>query len=519
MSNNIEVILLRREKLIIYICLALATLAVYWQVSQYNFINCDDPVYATENIHVQSGLTLDGIRWAFSTIYAEFWHPLTWLSLMLDYQIYGLNAGGYHLTNLILHILSTLLLFWLFNRMTGMIWRSAFVAGLFALHPLHVESVAWIAERKDVLSGFFFMLTLCLYVYYTEKPDIRRYLLVLVSFICGLMSKSIVVTLPFILILLDYWPLGRLWRWREKIPLFVLSAAVCIITVYAQYKPFVKDFPLDSRIANAVVSFVTYLGQTFWPQDLAVFYPFVDKLPVWQVVGSAMLIVFISVAVVVVAKQLPGLLVGWLWYVTILLPVIGVIQVGNHSMADRYMYLPLIGIGIILAWGMPLLFPSENIRKNFLLPAGLFCVAVMAVLTLQQGGYWKNSIILFSRALQVTENNYIAYNNRGVDYDELEQYQNAIKDYNEAIRLIPNYQEAYNNRGITYGKLSKYHLAINDFNKVIDLNPDHVKAYNNRGLVYFIEGDKEFGCRDAQKACELGDCKLLQYAKIKKFCY
>ncbi|MFZ3103433.1 MAG: glycosyltransferase family 39 protein [Smithella sp.] len=203
----------------------MATLAVFWQVNQYDFINIDDEVYATENLHVRSGITLDGLRWAFSTTYAEFWHPLTWLSLMLDYQLYGLNAGGYHLTNLILHILSTLLLFWLFNRMTGMIWRSAFVAALFALHPLHVESVAWIAERKDVLSAFFFMLTLCLYVYYTEKPDIKKYLLVLFSFTCGLMSKSIVVTLPVILILLDYWPLNRfeskknnliLWQLKEK---------------------------------------------------------------------------------------------------------------------------------------------------------------------------------------------------------------------------------------------------------------------------------------------------------------
>ncbi|MFZ2398595.1 MAG: glycosyltransferase family 39 protein [Smithella sp.] len=203
----------------------MATLAVFWQVNQYDFINIDDEVYVTENLHVRSGITLDGLRWAFSTTYAEFWHPLTWLSLMLDYQLYGLNAGGYHLTNLILHILSTLLLFWLFNRMTGMIWRSAFVAALFALHPLHVESVAWIAERKDVLSAFFFMLTLCLYVYYTEKPDIKKYLLVLFSFTCGLMSKSIVVTLPVILILLDYWPLNRfeskknnliLWQLKEK---------------------------------------------------------------------------------------------------------------------------------------------------------------------------------------------------------------------------------------------------------------------------------------------------------------
>ena len=250
-----------KQKLIVYIVLTVVTLAVFWQVNQFDFINFDDNVYVTENIHIQSGITLDGFRWAFSTTYAEFWHPLTWLSLMFDYQLYGLNAGGYHLTNLILHILSTLLLFWLFNRMTGAIWKSAFVAAFFALHPLHVESVAWIAERKDVLSAFFWMLTLCLYVYYTEKPVIKRYLLVLFSFVLALMSKPMVVTLPVIMILLDYWPLKRfesqkgnliLWQLKEKIPFFILSAVFSIITLYAQiqslsFKIYSLEFPACQR--------------------------------------------------------------------------------------------------------------------------------------------------------------------------------------------------------------------------------------------------------------------------------
>jgi hypothetical protein len=316
----------QRQILIVYIVLTVVTLAVFWQVNQYDFINFDDDVYVTQNSHIQSGITLDGFRWAFSTTYAEFWHPLTWLSLMFDYQLHGLNAGGYHLTNLILHIISTLLLFWLFNRMTGAIWRSAFIAALFALHPLRVESVAWISERKDVLSAFFWMLTLCLYVYYTEKPVIRRYLLVLLCFACGLMSKSMVVTLPIVMILLDYWPLGRLqsqkigpnlmtdimpistkqgkqknkskkgalkknisppnnrklsetkiagiiplWQLREKIPFFIFSAIFSIITLYAQYNMYVKHplHPLGFRIANAPVFFVTYLEKIFWPHDLA----------------------------------------------------------------------------------------------------------------------------------------------------------------------------------------------------------------------------------------------------------
>ncbi|PKN06089.1 MAG: hypothetical protein CVU72_06255, partial [Deltaproteobacteria bacterium HGW-Deltaproteobacteria-7] len=282
----------KSQRLIVYVVLTLATLTVLGQVARFDFINIDDNVYVTQNSHILSGFTLDGLRWAFSTTYAEFWHPLTWLSLMLDYQLYGLNATGFHLTNLILHILSALLLFWLFNRMTGAIWRSAFVAALFALHPLHVESVAWIAERKDVLSAFFWMLTLCLYVYYTEKPVIRRYLLVLFCFILALMSKPMVVTLPVIMILLDYWPLGRfrlqksnliLWQLREKIPLFVLSAVFAIITLYAQYKPSLENLPLGSRLANEPVSIMTYLEKAFWPHDLAVFYPFSYQLPAGQV--------------------------------------------------------------------------------------------------------------------------------------------------------------------------------------------------------------------------------------------
>src|SRR5208337_4496794 len=236
----------RKQKQIVYIALTVVTLAVFWQVNRYDFINIDDNIYVTGNSHIQSGITLDGVRWAFSSTYADFWHPLTWLSLMFDYQLHGLNAGGYHLTNLILHVMSTLLLFWLFNRMTRTIWKSAFVAALFALHPLHVESVAWIAERKDVLSVFFWMLTLCLYVYYTEKPAIRRYLLVLFGFACALMSKPMVITLPLVMILLDYWPLGRfqshksdliLWQLKEKIPFFIFSIIISIITLYAQYKP------------------------------------------------------------------------------------------------------------------------------------------------------------------------------------------------------------------------------------------------------------------------------------------
>jgi hypothetical protein len=565
--NNIN-ISPQKQKLIVYIILTIATLAVFWQINGYEFINFDDQVYVIENSHIQSGITLDGLRWAFSTRYADLWNPLIWLSFMFDYQLHGLNAGGYHLTNLILHILSTLLLFWLFNRMTGMIWRSAFVAAVFALHPLHVESVAWIAERKDVLSAFFWMLTLCLYVYYTEKPAIKRYLLVLFSFVCALMSKPMVVTLPVIMILLDYWPLGRfelqkgkttliLWQLKEKIPFFVLSAVLIFITLYTPNDPgtSVKSIPLGSRLANAPVSFVTYLAKTFWPQDMTIFYPFPDQIPLGQVVGASLLIIVISALVIAMIKRLPYLFVGWLWFAITIAPVIGILQISltvPYAMADRYHYLPSIGLAVILAWGIPSLLKIENARKRILLPAGIASLAILSVLTWEQCHYWKNSMILFNHALRVTNNNYMAhtnfavalaekgrlneainhynkaiiiapdralpYYNRGTSYGRTGQYQLAVEDFNNAIHLDRNYIKAYNNRGIAYTKLGLYQMALIDFNKAISLQEDYADAYNNRAFVYLNQGDNISGCSDAKKACELGNCKALEFAKSRNLC-
>jgi len=554
----------KKQILIVYIVLILVTFAVFWQVNQFDFVY-DDIVYVTGNSHIQSGITLDGLRWAFSTTYAEFWHPLTWLSLMFDYQLHGLNAGAYHLTNLVLHILSTLLLFWLFNRMTGAIWKSAFVAAFFALHPLHVESVAWIAERKDVLSAFWGMLTLCLYVYYTEKPIIRRYLLVLFGFVCALMSKSMVITLPVIMILLDYWPLSRfrigieskkdklfLWQLKEKLPFFILSAVFVIITIYAHNKQHSKIYPLSYRLTNAPVAFVTYLGKTFLPHDMAIFYPFSEHLPLWQVLGATLLIIIISVVVIVMMKRQSYLFVGWLWYAITILPVIGIIQIGDFAMADRYIYLPSIGISIMLAWGIPLLFPNENISKKVLFPVGIAAIVILAILTWQQCGYWKNSITLFRHALQVTKDNYVAhinlglalfpegkveeaiyhynrainiapdysgaYNNRGGAYMILGQYQHAIEDYNETIRLKPDLASAYYNRGFVYSTLGKYQRAVEDYNEAIRLQPYYALFYNNRGAAYLKQGNKEQGCRDAQKACAWGDCDAIKWAKGQGYC-
>jgi tetratricopeptide (TPR) repeat protein len=592
----------KTQKLIIYIILAVAIVAVYWQVPWFDFVNIDDGVYVTQNSRVQSGITFKGFRWAFLTTYAEFWHPLTWLSLMLDCQLYGLNAGGYHLTNLILHIMSTFLLFWLFTRMTRDVWKSAFVAAFFALHPLHVESVAWVAERKDVLSAFFWMLTLCLYVYYTEKPAAKRYLLVIFSFILALMSKPMVVTLPVILILLDYWPLSRhpegikagkfnwiSWQLKEKTPLLILSAIFSIMAFLAQRIPAAIDFPLYSRIINALISFVTYLRKTFWPYDLAVFYPFSGNFALWHFWGAVFLIIFITAIVIAMAKRFPYLFVGWFWYALMMIPVIGIIQVGKQAMADRYTYLPLIGIGIMLAWGVPLLFKRENIRKRITFLMGMFFVSVLALAAWQQCGYWKNNMELFNHALRVTKNNYLAhnnlglalfnegrteeainqynlslritplvmdhvlaYNNRGIAYSRLGMYQNALEDlnkaiemksdyadaygnrgviysnlgqnqrafedFNKAIQLQPDFADLYNNRGVAYTKLGLYQSAVEDFSKAIDLNPYYADAYYKRGVVYLAQRNTALGCRDALKACDLGNCEILKSAQSKGDC-
>jgi tetratricopeptide (TPR) repeat protein len=521
-----------RLKLIVYIVLALLTLAVYRQVNQFEFINLDDNIYVTENSYLQSGSTLEGIRWAFITTYAEFWHPLTWLSLILDFQFYGLNAGGYHGTNLILHILTTLLLFWLFNRMTNEIWKSAFVAAFFALHPLHVESVAWISERKEVLSVFFWMLTLCFYVFYTEKPEARRYLLVVLSFVLALMSKPIVVTLPVIMILLDYWPLSRcrtgiesqkgnwlLWQLKEKTPFFVLSAIFSIITIIAQSRHSLKSIYLSDRIANAFVSFVTYLKKMFWPFDLAIFYQTSDQIYLWQTLGVFLLILTLSAFVIVTVKRLPYLFVGWLWYVITILPVLGITYTGVHWMHDTYTYLPSIGISIGLAWGIPSLIENDTIRKNILFPTVIVFLVMMSVLSWKQCGYWKNSIELFSHNLHITNNNYLAYDHRGIAYGQIGQYPRAIDDFSKSIDLKPDYFKGYNNRGFTYFKIDQYQKAIRDYDEAIRLKPDYAKAYNNRAIVYLNLSKNIPGCSDAQKACELGDCMTLYSAQSKGLCH
>ncbi|HON58424.1 MAG TPA: tetratricopeptide repeat protein [Smithella sp.] len=518
-----------KQNMIIQVILIMVTLAVYWQVNQYDFIIEDYP-HLAEGSHVQSGITMEGIRWAFSTTYYYLWQPLFWLSFMLDYHLYGLNAGGYHLTNLVLHVFNMLLLFHLLNRMTGDVWKSALVAACFALHPLNVESVAWISQRKNVLCVFFWMLTLWLYVYYTEKPVIKRYLLVICAFALALMSKPMVVTLPIVMMLLDYWPLKRfetrtanfiLWQLREKAPFLVLSIVVSIITLYAQhYNPSDIHIDFTSKFSGAVFAFVTYLEKIFWPHDLAFCHPSSVTISLGQAWGYAALIVFISAVTLILIKPLPFLFVGWMWYAVTLFPVIGII----HSkyvpfMFDHFTYLPSIGIFVALAWGMPFLFRRQGVRKKVLFPAAIMMLLMLAVLTAQQCSYWKNSITLFHHTLKITENNVLAHHHLGYVYDNLGRYQLAVHHYTEAIRIQPHRASFYNNRGVAFSKMGQYQSALHDYHRAIQLNPDFPEAYINRGAAYLMRGHNDLGCSDAQRACELGNCTLIETAKKNGYCH
>ncbi len=385
-------ILKKRSTAIIILFLAVMTLAVYWPVQKYEFINYDDHGYVTKNDLVRSGISATGVKQAFSTFHLGNWHPLTMISHMVDWQLFKNKAGGHHWTSVIIHILNAVLLFLFLRMATGAIWRSAFVAALFALHPINVESVAWISERKNVLSTFFWILTMISYVWYVKSPDWKRYFLVLFCFSLGLMSKPMLVTLPFVLLLMDYWPLRRTgieirdgnqgelssvkvkkqtirFLIIEKIPLFILSAISAYVTLYAQKAVSammaLEYFPFPYRIGNAIISYVSYIRKMFWPLDLAVFYPFNYTMSLWHVFLGALLIVAITIFVCIYFRRFPYLLVGWFWYLGTMIPVIGLVQVGSQAMADRYAYVPFIGLFIMLTWWVGKLLQEYSARQKF----------------------------------------------------------------------------------------------------------------------------------------------------------
>lgn len=494
----------------------------FGRIAANDFVDFDEIAYITENNYVQTGLNMESIKWAFTTTHFGYWHPLTWLSHMLDWNIFGANASGHHLVSLFLHTFAIIFLFLFLNKTTNALWPSAFTAAFFALHPLRVESVAWAAERKDVLSMFFGMASIYAYSFYSESTKLSRYLLCLIFFILSLMSKPLLVTLPFALMLLDYWPLKR-WQKAtaesgnrfnaagslilEKVPFVLLSMAFSI-TVFVTQKNVGAMSSFDKlsffeRTTNAIVSYAAYLEKIFWPVNLAAFYPFELSIPLSKVLFSGIVLCLITVAVIYYIKKLPFLFVGWLWYLGTLVPLIGLVQVGEQAMADRHTYLPSIGIAIMLAWGTPCLFKHESLYSKILFPLSVAVLILLSIITWRQCGFWKNSETLFSHALQVTKDNYLAHNNLAFYMNKKNDLKKAIYHCNEAIRIKPYYTEAYNNRGFAFTKLGQYQLAIADFNKSIRIKPDYADAYNNRGICYAETGKYKQAIEDYNKAIRL----------------
>ncbi|MDD5010983.1 MAG: tetratricopeptide repeat protein [Phycisphaerae bacterium] len=488
----------RYGSLLVSICLVAAVIAVYWPVHNHDFVKYDDDYYVSNNANIKSGLNFDSIRWAFtSRRYAHNWHPVTWLSHIIDWQLFGDWAGGHHLVNVLFHILNTLLLFSVLGKMTKALWPSAFVAALFALHPLHVESVAWIAERKDLLSTFFWFLTMWAYVRYVENPKLKWYFAALILFMLGLMSKPMLVTLPFVLLLLDYWPLERKISKKlivEKIPFFLCSFASCVMTFLVQRTSGavvgIGRLNLVSRINNAIVSYIMYIAKMFRPSGLAVLYPHPGgSLPTSKVVICAALLVLITAAVIYFGRRHKFLVVGWLWYLGTLVPVIGLVQVGPQAIADRYTYITLMGLFVIIGWGA-----REVVRGKKFIPAfsAVILLGALAFISHKQVKYWKNTLALFERTLAVTKNNLLIQESYANYLFEIEKYDRAVEELNKFLKLKPNAAKSRCNLGCALICVGKEDEAIEQFKLAIEHKPDFALAYNNLAATLYNQGrDKE----------------------------
>ncbi len=497
--------------------LIICTASVYWQVVDHDFLNFDDGQHITENAEVQSGLTLHGLRWAFTTTHTTNWHPLTWLSHMLDCELYGMSSGGHHVTNLLFHLLNTVLLFLLLKRLTSAHWCSACVAMLFAIHPLHVESVAWVSERKDVMSTFFWMLTIWFYADFVTHKKKSKYLLALTTFTLGLMSKPMLVTLPFVLLLLDYWPLNRIAFENakqpvselritvkrlvlEKLPFFVLTIISALITVLIGDVQTVQDFTIWGRIGNALVSYTAYLSDMFWPHPLIIFRPHPGELPLWQPLLALLLLTAITLFVLRHGRRHRFLPVGWFLYLGVLVPVIGLVQVGIQARADRYTYVPLIGIAIIVVWGIAYLSRNWKSRQKPLMVAGVMVTLLLMTCTYKQVGYMKNSMTVFEHTVKYAPNAHYAHNNLALAYKNAGDFDRAIEHFSEAIRIKPDKFEAYNNRGVAYFGKQEYDKAVADYQEVLARFPDHVEARNNLGNVFQIKGKLDQAIKQYRRA-------------------
>lgn len=486
-----------RQPAVISALLAIVTLIFYLPVLGHEFVNYDDGDYVTGNTHVRAGITLDSIIWAFKTGEASNWHPLTWISHMVDWQLFGNRPGLHHLTSLLWHLANTVLLFNVFRIMTGALWRSALLALLFAIHPMHVESVAWVSERKDVLSTFFCFLTLAAYSAYVRsakdgpfRPFQRSYAMALLFFALGLMSKPMLVTLPFMLLLLDYWPLGRLNTkdsiaslLLEKVPFFALSviSSVITFTVQRQGGAVSTSISFGARFANALVSYARYLGKTFWPLDLSVLYPHPGAWPLWMTVGSGLLVLTLSTLAFVEVRRRPYYFVGWFWFLGVLVPVIGLVQVGIQSMADRYSYVPSIGVFVILIWAGAEAVQAKPALRDL---ANVLLVLILlgcAWLTHAQVQYWRNSETLFRRAVAVTDRNYLAYNNLGYYLSAQGKVGEAMENYAKSLQINPNYEDALNNMGYALAGQKKPAEALPYYEAALRVRPNQIEVHNNLG--------------------------------------
>ena len=536
-----------------WVCLLLvvSTFLVYWPALFYPYISFDTPTYVFENFRVKQGLSIDNVKWALTTLHFSNWHPLTWLSYMLDVEIHGVSTSMFRLTNIVLHVINSVLLFLLLQRMTGKIGASGLVAGLFALHPLHIQSVVWIAERKDVLSTLFFFLSLHCYVDYVKRSSRFFYIFSLILFGLGLMAKPMLVTLPFVLLLLDYWPLHRFTTYQafstsykqfilslsqklrklliEKTPFFLLSAASSMITIIAQKKGhalvYLDEIGLAERLANSLYSYVLYIYKAVWPVNLAIIYPHPGHLPWFVVLGSFVLLVTLSVLCVVRITALPFFAVGWFWYLGTLVPVIGLIQVGKQAMADRYTYIPLIGIFIIVSWLLhQVLEKWTKTERIYSFVAVTILLACMAAST-HQLRYWKNGALLYLRAIEITQNNYLAHNNLGYEFQRVSHQVKALQQFERAISIKPDFWPAQANVGyIKVGKgdldsgiehyrtaleykpdspLLNYNLGVAlmrkrlypeakyQFRRTIELNSNYHRAYKNLATILTLQGKHE----------------------------
>lgn len=519
------------------VCLLLGLLAflVFSRTLGCGFV-FDDSLYVSKNPIVQKGLTWDNLGWAFTHIYASNWHPLTWLSHMLDCQLYGLNPMGHHLTNLLLHTVTVILLFLVLRQMTGALWRSAFVAAVFAVHPLHVESVAWVAERKDMLSGLFFMVAIGAYVHYVRRPwSPARYGLVVLLFALGLMCKPMLVTLPLVLLLLDYWPLKRFRAGTEngpvfrvagqfipkpvifeKLPLMGLTVASCVITIFAQTNAIqpLENFSLPVRLGNAAISYVAYIGQMFWPSRLAVVYPLMPKDVTGENVTAALIVLMAISAGAVILRHRPYFLTGWFWYLIMLVPVIGIVQVGMQARADRYTYLPQIGLYLAVAWAVNEFTSSWRYQRQILATAACAIILALSVCTWKQISYWRTDEVLWEHALACTSDNYVAHNNLGFDLARQGRNAQAVPHFQKALEINPDFSEADNNLGTAFLNQGRLDEAAECYRRALELDPDFAEAQNNLGILLAKQGQITEAIEHYRRAIELSPARAEFYYNL-----